>query len=143
MFVSPVVNVFPSFALHHVSFISHKSLRSWLMSAKKKKKTYQVRAHRERCPPVSAEYGTAEEDLNECLVRMGQFIRDNAGATHALSCGITDCDSNEARYVQQAQFFFSWLCCVLSCQFAVTHRQNTRRAQWRIVHTSHLIISCC
>ena len=27
----------------------------------------QVRAHRERCRRVSAEYGTAEEDLNECL----------------------------------------------------------------------------
>ena len=108
VFVSPVVNVFPSFALHHVSFISHKSLRSWLMSAEKgKKKTYQVRDHRERCRRVSAEYGTAEEDLNECLVRMGQLIRDTAGATHALSCGTTDRDSNEARYLQEAQFFSS------------------------------------
>ena len=114
------------------------------MSAKKgKKKTYQVRDHRERCRRVSAEYGTAEEDLNECLGRMEQLIRDTAGATRALSCETTDRDSNEARYLQEAQFFDSWLCCVLSCQFAVTHRQNTRRAQWRIVHTSHLIISCC
>ena len=38
VFVSPVVNVFASFALHHVSFISHNTLRSWLMSAKKRKK---------------------------------------------------------------------------------------------------------
>ena len=55
------------------------------MPKKEKKKTYQVRDHRERCRRVSAEYGTAEEDLNECLVRMEQLIRDTAGATRALS----------------------------------------------------------
>ena len=57
----------------------------------------QIRAHRDRCRRVSAEYGTAQKDLNECLGAMGQLIRDTAGATHALSCGTTDRDSNEVR----------------------------------------------
>ena len=135
-----------SHPLHCIMFRSYRTTHCAHGSSlpkKSKKKKYHVRAHRERCRRVSAEYGTAEEDLNECLVGMKQLIRHSAGATHALSCGTTDRDSNEARYLQEAQFFSSWLCCVLSCQFAATHRQNTRRAQWRIVHTSHLIISCC
>ena len=50
---------------------------------------------------MSAEHGTAEEDQNEGLGRMGQLIRDTAGATHALSC-TTDRDCNEAKYLQEA-----------------------------------------
>ena len=41
----------------------------------------QIRAHRDR---VSAEFETAEEELNECLGRVEQLIRDTAGATRAL-----------------------------------------------------------
>ena len=44
VFVSPVVNVSPSFALHLVSFISHNTLRSWLMSAKKEKKRKNIKS---------------------------------------------------------------------------------------------------
>ena len=62
----------------------------------------QVRAHRERCRRVSAEYKTAEEDLNECLGCAGQLIRDIAGATHTLSCDTTDLDSNKVRNQQEA-----------------------------------------
>ena len=61
-----------------------------------------IRAHRERCRRVSEEYGTAEEDLNECPGRMGQLMRDTAGATHASSCCTTDRDFNEVRYLQEA-----------------------------------------
>ena len=62
----------------------------------------QIRAHRERCRRVLVEYETAEEDLIECLGRVGQLIRGTAGGTHALSCGTTDRDSNEVRYLQEA-----------------------------------------
>ena len=62
----------------------------------------QIRAHREHSRRVSAEYGTAEEDPNECVECVGQLIRDTAGATHALSCGSTDRDSNEVRYFREA-----------------------------------------
>ena len=33
---------------------------------------------------------------------MGQLIRDTAGASHALSCGTTDRDCNEVKYLQEA-----------------------------------------
>ena len=51
---------------------------------------------------MSEEFETAEEDLNECLGRMAQLMQDTAGATHALSCGTTDRDSNEVRYLEEA-----------------------------------------
>ena len=93
---------------------------------KEKKKTYQVRAHRERCRRVSAEYRDRRGRLERVPGPHGAAHTRPAGATHALSCGTTDRDSNEARYLlQEAQFFSSWLCCVLSCQFAVTHRQSS------------------
>ena len=38
----------------------------------------QIKAHRDRSSRVSEEYGTAEEDLNECLERMEQVLRDTA-----------------------------------------------------------------
>ena len=50
---------------------------------------------------MSAEFEIAEEDLNEFLGRMGQVIRDTAGATNALSCGTTDRESNEVRNQQE------------------------------------------
>ena len=57
----------------------------------------QIRARRDRCRRVTAEFVTAEEDLNDCLGRMEQLALDTARATHALSCG----DSNEVRYLQE------------------------------------------
>ena len=31
-----------------------------------------------------------------------QLIKDTAGTTHALSCGVPDCHSNETRYLKEA-----------------------------------------
>ena len=62
----------------------------------------QSEVHRERCRRMSAEYGTAEEDLNDCLGRMGQLIHDTAGAIHALSCCTTERDCNGVKYIQKA-----------------------------------------
>ena len=62
----------------------------------------QIRAHRDRCRRVWTECGTAEEELNECLGRMDQLIRDTAVAPHALSCGTADGDTNEVKYLQEA-----------------------------------------
>ena len=39
----------------------------------------------DRCRRATVEFVTAEEDLNDCLGRMGRLIKDTAGATHALS----------------------------------------------------------
>ena len=45
---------------------------------------------------------SAEEELNDSLGRLGQLVRDTAGATHALSCGVPDRGSNEAKSLQEA-----------------------------------------
>ena len=56
--------------------------------------------HRERFRRVSAEYGTTEDNLNECQERVGQLIR--AGDTRAWSCGVTDRDCSAVKYLQEA-----------------------------------------
>ena len=62
----------------------------------------QIRARRYRCRRATKEFETAEEDLNDSLGRLGQLLKDTAGATHALSCGVPDRESKEARYLQEA-----------------------------------------
>ena len=64
----------------------------------------RIRTHWDRCRRVTKELETAEEDLNDSLGGMGQLIKDTAGATHALSCGVPDLESNEARYLQESPF---------------------------------------
>ena len=59
---------------------------------------------------------TTEENLNGGLGRMVEFTRDTAGATQSLSCGTTDCDHNEAKYLQEAVDLLERL-----------HRRGTRR----------------
>ena len=73
-----------------------------LNEAKRKAEDAQVKVCRESCRRLSAVRGTAEEDRNESLGRMGWPIRDTAGTTHALSCGTTDRDCNAVRYLQEA-----------------------------------------
>ena len=51
--------------------------------------------------PTNDEFETAEEDLNDNLGRLEQLVEDTAGATHALSCGVPDRDSNEVRYLEK------------------------------------------
>ena len=42
------------------------------------------------------------EILNNSLGCMGELVRDTEGATHALSCGVPDRDSNETEYLKEA-----------------------------------------
>ena len=50
----------------------------------------RTRFYMDRCWRVTTV--SAEEDLNESVGRLGQLVTD-AGATHALSCGVLDRDS--------------------------------------------------
>ena len=45
---------------------------------------------------------SAEEELNNSLGCLGDLVKDTAGATHALSSGVPDRDSNEAKYLREA-----------------------------------------
>ena len=51
----------------------------------------RTRSHRDRC--------SAEEELNNSLGCLGDLVKDTASATHTLSCGVPDRDSNEAKYL--------------------------------------------
>ena len=62
----------------------------------------RISFHRDQCRRATKELVSAEEELNDSLGRLGQLIKDTAGATHALSCGVGDRESNEVRYLQEA-----------------------------------------
>ena len=69
---------------------------------KRKTPRTKIRAHRDRCQRATKEFETVEKDLNDSLGRPGHLINDTAGATHTLSCGVPDRESNETRYLQEA-----------------------------------------
>ena len=62
----------------------------------------RIRTYRFRCRRATKELETAEKDFNDSLALMSQLIKDTAGATHALSCGVPNRESNEVRYLQEA-----------------------------------------
>ena len=69
--------------------------QAWRMQARRQWNKKESR----RCPRLRAtkEFVTAGLDLNDCLGRVGQLLKDSAEATHALSCGVPDRDSNEVQ----------------------------------------------
>ena len=60
----------------------------------------RISSHKEQCRRATKEFVLAEEELNNSLGRLGQLIKNTAGATHAISCGVPDGESNEARCLQ-------------------------------------------
>ena len=44
----------------------------------------------------------AEEVLSNGVACLGTLVKDTAGATHALTCGVLDRESNETRYLRGA-----------------------------------------
>ena len=51
---------------------------------------------------VSEDHVMAEEVLNDSLGCLGTLVKDTAGATHALTCGVPDRESNETKYLEEA-----------------------------------------
>ena len=43
-----------------------------------------------------------QQRISNGLGRLGHLVKDTAGATHDLSCGVPDRDSNEAKYLREA-----------------------------------------
>ena len=88
--------------LHDAAYRGLEDAGKWTIKKRQADDAHdQISAHRDRCRRAT-EFVTAEEDLNDCLGRMGQLAQDTAGGTHALSCGVPDRDSNEVRYLQEA-----------------------------------------
>ena len=62
----------------------------------------QVQVDTERCRHPTSVRVTAEENMNEGWGRRSELIRDTAGSAHSSSCGTTDRDCNEVKYLQEA-----------------------------------------
>ena len=57
---------------------------------------------RERTRRVTNENTRAEAAVNHTLGNLGCCVKEAAAATHSLTCGVLDRESNEIRYLKQA-----------------------------------------
>ena len=57
---------------------------------------------RTRADVPKRELKKAEESVNNHLVCFGDLVKDRASATHALSCGVPDRNSNETKHLGEA-----------------------------------------
>ena len=58
--------------------------------------------HRDSLRRATRDQVKAEEVLNNSLGCFGTLVKDTAGATHALACGVPDRESNETKYLKDA-----------------------------------------
>ena len=59
-------------------------------------------SHRERTRRITNEHSRAEALVNNSLGTLGHCVRDAAAATHSLTCGALDRESNEIKYLCEA-----------------------------------------
>ena len=58
--------------------------------------------HRDSLRRATRDHAKAEEVLNNSLGCLGTLVKDTAGATHTLACGVPDRESNETKYLKDA-----------------------------------------
>ena len=59
-------------------------------------------SHRERTRRITNEHARAEALVKNSLGALEHAVRDAAAATHSLTCGVPDRESNEIKYLRQA-----------------------------------------
>ena len=76
----------------------------------------KTRSHRERCRRITNEHTRSEAAVNHSLGFLGWWVKETAAATHSLTCGVPDRESNEIRYLKEAtelieewQKFIQWV----------------------------------
>ena len=62
----------------------------------------KTRSHRERCRRATKEHTRSEAAVNHSLACLGWCVKETAAATHALTCGVPDRESNEIKYLREA-----------------------------------------
>ena len=93
------------------------SLRTTELKRKADDVQERSRSHRERCRRAAKDYVIAEEVLNNSLGCLATLVKDTASATHALSCGVPERDSNETKYLEEAlEMFDDWQARCRSCE---------------------------
>ena len=58
--------------------------------------------HRKRTRRISNEHARAEGHVNDGIGSLGRALQAAAKATHSLTCGVPDRESNEAKYLREA-----------------------------------------
>ena len=59
-------------------------------------------SHRERTRRITNEHTRVEAAVNPSLGNLGCCVKEAAAATHSLTCGVPDRESNEIRHLKQA-----------------------------------------
>ena len=58
--------------------------------------------HKKRTRRISNEHARAEGHVNDGIGSLGRAVQAAAKATHSLTCGVPDRESNEAKYLREA-----------------------------------------
>ena len=61
-----------------------------------------VATHKERTRRIANEHARAEGHVNDGIGSLGQAVQSTATATHSLTCGVPDRESNEVKYLREA-----------------------------------------
>ena len=81
-------------------FRTKKSMNDHLNMACHQKKN--VATHMERTRRITNEHARAEGHVNDGIGSLGQAVQAAAKATHSLTCGVPDRESNEVKYLREA-----------------------------------------
>ena len=76
--------------------------RTYDLKRKASEAQENVLSNRERTRRISNEHARAEAHVNDGLGSLGQAVRAAAKATHSLTCGVPDRESNEVKYLREA-----------------------------------------
>ena len=86
----------------HVLQVKKASQRTAELKRKATEAHEKTRSHRERCRRITNEHTRSEAAVNHSLGFLGWCVKETAAATHSLTCGVPDRESNEIRYLKQA-----------------------------------------
>ena len=94
-------------ALHEATCVDLKKACQRTAELKRKAADAHERtqSHRERCRRAAKEHTKSEASINHRLGCLGWFVKETANATHSLTCGAPDRESNETKYLREA---LSW-----------------------------------
>ena len=76
--------------------------RTYDLKRKASEAQENVLSYRERTRRISSEHARAEAHVNDGVGSLGQPVRAAAKATHSLTCGVLDRESNEVKYLREA-----------------------------------------
>ena len=91
-------------AVHGELSVAAKQALQRTLEVKRKATELQedVAIQRERTRRIMGEHARAEGHVNDGIGSLGKALRAAARATHSLTCGVLDRESNEVKYLREA-----------------------------------------